>query len=75
MYGLIKAANKCKSIIPVVVLSKKGMGDRLKGWKDTLKKLSHFFTDMNEAKEKVQFVFTGFIDRKSENDRVLDKTI
>ena len=43
IFGIVIAVEKTKSIVPVIVLSQEGMGDRMKGLKDITKELSHFF--------------------------------
>ena len=32
-YGLVKAAQSCKHVLPVILLSKESMGERMKGLK------------------------------------------
>ena len=52
MYGVVLAAEACKSIVPVIVLSEKGTGNRMTEFKSIIKQISHFFKNIDDVVDK-----------------------
>ena len=52
-YGLVKAAQSCKSVVPIIILSKDSMGERMKGLKNMLQQLSNMFNNIEQFLPKI----------------------
>jgi len=73
MYGICIAAKACKTIVPVIVLSKKGCGDRMTELKRICHNISHFFKDIDDVSDKFHFLFTGFVNRANEDTPISEE--
>jgi hypothetical protein len=71
--GIIRAAHCSKTVKPVIVISKLGIGDRGEGFKKITDVLSTMFTNTEEGFECIDFVFTKFKDDKEEKEALKGK--
>ena len=53
MKGIVLATQACKSIVPIVIIPANGLGDRMSGFKDTLKNISHFFKRIEDVVDQL----------------------
>ena len=66
-YGVIFAAHQCKSVIPIVVLSEKGMGDRMNTFKSVSQAIANLFNNVKKEIYRIEFLFTQFLNRTDDN--------
>lgn len=66
--GLAQAIKKCRSVVPVIVLSANQEGDRMSGFKRFIQDLSKMFKNMTGKLGKVKFIFNKYINRENSLD-------
>lgn len=64
IYGIVKAAQACESIVPLILISEKGMGERMTGLKRISKDLANMFSNIDSDISSLQFLFNKYINRK-----------
>ena len=65
MYGIVRAAHACASIVPVILVSEKGMGDRMTGLKRISKDLSNMFSNVDKHLGSFVFLFNKYLKREN----------
>ena len=60
IYGLVQAAQLCSQVLPVVVLSKNSLGDRLTGLKSISRDVSRMISNRSKNISRIQFLYTNF---------------
>ena len=65
MYGVVRAAQSCKSIVPIILISEKSMGERMSGIKRVSKDLSSMFNNLHLHLDSFVFLFNKYINRKN----------
>jgi hypothetical protein len=65
-FGVAKAAKECRSVVPLILLSKADMGDRLNGLRELVRVMSGMFTNFEESQNSLQFLFSMYPDTDEE---------
>lgn len=60
IYGLVQAAKLCDEVLPVVILSKQSLGDRLTGLKQISRDVSSMISNPSKNMCRLQFLYTNF---------------
>ena len=75
IYGIVKAAQACESIVPLILISEKGMGERMTGLKRISKNLANMFNNIDSHVGSLKFLFNKYINRKQADKPLADEEI
>lgn len=69
--GVIKAAQACKKILPIIVISKNSLEEKLIGLRNLGQNIAQMFKSIDQIKNSFQILFTKFEnDKEKENFRL-----
>ena len=66
IYGVVHAAWGCKAIIPIIILSEGGMGERMSSFKKISQAIANLFKNPKRDMQSLHFLFTKYLLRKDE---------